>query len=140
MHFMKKSKKKNQKNLKGSKKVSKDLKPENPADNLKPESRLAKAYNKSAQKAAEVGEVEVATPTPKKGLLGKRVDPFKPVKWFFLYVKESYQELKKTTWLSRKDAWKLTGTVALFSFIMAMFLFGLDSIFSELFKAIFLKD
>lgn len=119
--------------------ISKKSAPINPADNLKPESRLAKTYNKSAKQVSKVGETEVSTPTPKKGLLGKRVDPFKPVKWLFRYLKESYQELRKTNWLSRKEAWKLTGTVALFSFVMAMFLFGLDSLFSELFRIVFLQ-
>lgn len=106
---------------------------------LRPESRVAKAVNKATKKAAEVGEKEVATPTPTDGVLGKRVDPFKPLKWFFRYLKESYQELRRVTWPDRRSAWKLTGTVFFFSVIMALFLFGIDSIFSKMFEYAFLK-
>ena len=109
-------------------------------DNLRPESKVVKAVNEATKKASKVGAVEVSTPTPKKGLLGKRVNPFAPIKWFFRYIRDSYRELKKVTWPDRKTAWKLTGTVFLFSFIMAMILFGLDSLFSELFKKLFLQN
>ncbi len=108
-------------------------------ENLRPESRVAKAVNKAGKKASEVGAVEVATPTPKEGLLGKRVNPLGPIKWFFRYIRDSYRELKRVTWPDRKTAWKLTGTVFLFSFVMAMFLFGLDTFFSKMFEKLFLK-
>ncbi|HRV75800.1 MAG: preprotein translocase subunit SecE [Candidatus Nomurabacteria bacterium] len=109
-------------------------------ENLRPESKVVKAVNKASKKASQVGAVEVYTPTPKKGLLGKRINPFAPIKWFFRYVRDSYIELKRVTWPDRKTAWKLTGTVFLFSVIMALFLFGLDSLFSEAFKKLFLND
>jgi len=115
-------------------------KPASVEENLRPESRVVKAVNKASKKASEVGSVEVSTPTPREGLLGKRVNPLGPIKWLLRYVRDSYRELKKVTWPDKKTAWKLTGTVFLFSFIMAMFLFGLDSIFSEMFKKLFLKD
>ena len=86
-----------------------------------------------------MGEKELDTPTPTKGVLGKRVDPLKPIKWFFRYLKESYIELKKVKWPDRKTAWKLTGTVFIFSVIMALILFGLDSLFSKMFELVFLK-
>lgn len=119
---------------------SKDKKPTSVEDNLRPESRVVKAVNKATKKASEVSTVEVSTPTPRKGLLGKRVNPLGPIKWLFRYIRDSYRELKRVTWPDKKTAWKLTGTVFLFSFVMAMFLFGLDSIFSEMFKKLFLKD
>lgn len=112
---------------------------EKPEDNLRPESKIARAVNKAGKKTAQVGSVEVATPTPKKGLLGKRVNPLGPIKWLLRYIRDSYRELKKVTWPDKKTAWKLTGTVFLFSFIMAIFLFGLDSIFSKMFEELFLK-
>lgn len=123
-----------------------NLKPRKPAflekqpdDVLRPESKVARAVNKATKKASKVGAVEVSTPTPKKGLLGKRVNPLAPIKWLLRYVRDSYRELKKVTWPDKKTAWKLTGTVFLFSFIMAMFLFGLDSFFSKMFEKLFLK-
>jgi preprotein translocase subunit SecE len=114
-------------------------KPLNKDEALRPESRVAKVVNRVTKKASEVGEKEVTTPTPTDGVLGRRVDPFKPVKWFFRYLKESYQELRKVTWPDRRSAWKLTGTVFLFSVIMALFLFGIDSVFSKMFEYAFLK-
>jgi preprotein translocase subunit SecE len=115
-------------------------KPRTVADNLRPESRVAKVVNRLTNKASEVGEIEVSTPTPTTGVLGRRLDPFLPIKWFFRYLRDSYRELKKVTWPDRKSAWKLTGTVFIFSVIMALILFGLDSLFSKLFELAFLKD
>lgn len=106
---------------------------------LRPESRVVKTVNKFTKKASEVGEKQVDTPTPTKGVLGKRVDPLKPIKWFFGYLKESYRELKRVTWPDRKSAWRLTGTVFLFSTIMALLLFGIDSIFGKMFEYAFLR-
>ncbi len=114
--------------------------PKSVEDNLRPESRLARIINRASNKASEVGEKEVSTPTPKSGVLGRRLDPFFPIKWLFKYLRDSYRELKKVTWPDRKTAWKLTGTVFLFSVIMALLLFGLDSGFNKLFELAFLKD
>ncbi len=115
-------------------------KPGSVDDNLRPESRVAKVVNRLTNKASEVGDIEVATPTPTTGVLGRRLDPFLPIKWFFRYLRDSYRELKKVTWPDRKSAWKLTGTVFLFSVIMALILFGLDSLFGKLFELAFLKN
>ena len=122
-----------------AKSLQESTKPLSVDENLRPESRLAKIFNKASSKATEVGEKELDTPTPTKGVLGKRVDPLKPIKWFFRYLKESYIELKKVKWPDRKTAWKLTGTVFMFSVIMALILFGLDSLFSKMFELVFLK-
>lgn len=124
---------------KKSKDSKKKNKPASVEENLRPESRVAKAVNKAGKKASEVGSVEVSTPTPKEGLLGKRVNPLGPIKWLLRYIRDSYRELKKVTWPDKKTAWKLTGTVFLFSFVMAMFLFGLDTVFSKMFEKLFLK-
>ncbi|MDQ5913956.1 MAG: Protein translocase subunit SecE [Patescibacteria group bacterium] len=123
-----------------AKSLQESSKPLSIDENLRPESRLAKIFNKASNKASEVGDKEVSTPTPTKGVLAKRVDPLKPIKWFFRYLKESYIELKKVQWPDRKTAWKLTGTVFMFSVIMALLLFGLDSLFSKMFELVFLKD
>lgn len=114
--------------------------PRSVAENLRPESRLAKLINRASNKASEVGETELNTPTPKSGVLGRRLDPFFPIKWLLRYLRDSYRELKRVTWPDRKTAWKLTGTVFLFSMILALMLFGLDSLFNKLFELAFLKN
>ncbi len=114
--------------------------PKSVEENLRPESRLARIINRASNKASEVGEKELSTPTPKSGFLGRRLDPFFPIKWLLGYLRDSYRELKRVTWPDRKTAWKLTGTVFLFSVIMALTLFGLDSLFNKLFELAFLKN
>jgi preprotein translocase SecE subunit len=109
-------------------------------ENLRPESRLVRALNRATEKASDVGAKEVSTPTPKKGILGKRVNPFAPLIWLLRYIRDSYRELKKVTWLDRKSAWKLTATVFFFSALMALILFGLDSLFGKMFEIVFLQD
>lgn len=49
------------------------------------------------------------------------------------FFRESFQELKKVTWPSRKETWKLTTAVFLFAIIFGLLValvdFGLDKIF-----------
>ncbi|MGJ8716542.1 MAG: preprotein translocase subunit SecE [Maribacter stanieri] len=48
------------------------------------------------------------------------------------YVKESYSELTNhVTWPSWSEAQKLTVTVAVFSIIFALIIWGIDSVFSK---------
>lgn len=55
------------------------------------------------------------------------------------YFVASFKELKNVTWPDRKTAWKLTFTVIVFSAIFAVFTTGLDYVFEELARRIFLK-
>lgn len=126
--------------LKKLEKLEALTKPSSKEDNLRPESKIAKGVNKAGDKAKKVGDKEVKTPTPKKGLLGRRLDVFAPIKWFFRYLRDAYRELKQVTWLSRRDNWKLTGVVFVFSIAMALFLFSLDGIFTRMFELIFLDN
>ncbi len=118
---------------KGSKKTNseKDL-------SLRPESKIAKSINKISEKGRVVGSKESVTVGPKSGKLAKRVNPFAPIAWLYRYIKGSIKELRKVTWPDRKKTWKITGTVFLFSIVMAAFLFGVDSAFSKLFEKLFL--
>lgn len=59
-----------------------------------------------------------------------------PFRGYFL---ESFRELKKVTWPSRKTTWKLTATVFFFSVFFAAFTSLLDLGFNELAKNILLK-
>jgi preprotein translocase SecE subunit len=56
-----------------------------------------------------------------------------------MYFVESFQELRKVTWPSRKTVAKLTLAVFLFSFFMATLVKVLDYGFDKLFKNVILK-
>ena len=50
------------------------------------------------------------------------------------FLKEVYVELRRVSWLSRKDVLRYTLIVLAFSAAVAAFLGGLDFIFSEIIK------
>jgi len=50
------------------------------------------------------------------------------------FLKEVYLELKKVNWLNRKDLLKYTFIVLLVTVIVALFLGGLDYVFTEALK------
>lgn len=51
---------------------------------------------------------------------------------FVTYIKESYNELvNHVTWPSWTEAQKLTVTVAVFSIIFALIVYGIDTVFSK---------
>lgn len=51
-----------------------------------------------------------------------------------IFLKEVYVELRRVSWLSRKDILKYTLIVLAFTGAFAAFLGGLDFIFSEIIK------
>ena len=53
-----------------------------------------------------------------------------------LFFKETLGELRKVSWPTRSEAWNLTIVVLIVLFVMAVFLGGLDLIYSQLFKII----
>jgi len=55
------------------------------------------------------------------------------------YFVESFRELKKVTWPTRKTAAKLTVAVFIFSVILATFVKAIDYGFDKLFKEVILK-
>lgn len=69
-----------------------------------------------------------------KSKLGK-LRPRSPFRGYFI---DSWRELRKVHWPSRKESWKLTFAVIVFSVISAAFLAGLDYGFEKLAKVIFL--
>ncbi len=52
------------------------------------------------------------------------------------FFKEVYVELKRVSWLPRKDVFRYTVIVLVVTFVVAAFLGGLDYIFSEILKKI----
>jgi preprotein translocase subunit SecE len=54
------------------------------------------------------------------------------------YIKESYNELKNhVTWTSWAEAQRLTVIVAVFSIVLALAVWGVDSVFSKLISLYF---
>ena len=54
------------------------------------------------------------------------------------YIKESYSELKNhVTWTSWEEAQRLTVIVAVFSIVLALAVWGVDSVFSKLISLYF---
>jgi preprotein translocase subunit SecE len=55
------------------------------------------------------------------------------------FFKEVYVEMKRVSWLSKKEVWKYTLVVLAFTIIAAAFLGGLDYIFTLIIKNYLLK-
>jgi len=54
------------------------------------------------------------------------------------YIKESYNELKNhVTWTSWSEAQRLTVIVAAFSVVLALLVFGIDTVFSGVIEKYF---
>jgi preprotein translocase subunit SecE len=66
----------------------------------------------------------------------RKLRPRSPFRGYFV---ESWRELRKVHWPNRREAWKLTVAVIVFSVISAAFLAGLDYGFEQLAKVIFLR-
>ena len=60
----------------------------------------------------------------------------KPIR--FKLVRDIKDELKKVTWLSRREALYLTGLVLVFSAVVGAVLGGLDALLSQLVKTFFI--
>jgi len=54
------------------------------------------------------------------------------------YIRESLQEIKKVSWPGKKETWKLTFAVIVFTSIFTVFIIIVDIIFKELAQRIFL--
>lgn len=48
------------------------------------------------------------------------------------FLKETYEELKKVVWPSRSDVIRLTGIVIFISFVVGLYIGGLDYIFTAI--------
>ena len=57
-----------------------------------------------------------------------------PGKTFVVYVRESWIELKKVVWPTRKETIQSTGLVLAFVFVMAVFLWGVDWILASIIR------
>jgi preprotein translocase subunit SecE len=57
-----------------------------------------------------------------------------PGKLFVTFARESVVETRKVVWPSRKETMQSTGLVLAFVFVMAVFLWGVDSILASLIR------
>lgn len=92
---------------------------------------------KGKDKTKELLKKEVNLPIPEQSSKAGKFLTAKRRVWVPKYVRESWQELKKVSWPSRKDSWKLTFAVivftALFTLITALADYGLDRTVERLF-------
>ena len=52
------------------------------------------------------------------------------------YLRETRGEMRKVTWPTNEEAWRLTGIVLAFTAVFSLFLGGLDWIWSNMFEII----
>lgn len=93
----------------------------------------AQQANKAEEKSRKLKIPKL--PDNKAGRAAKKLRPRSPFKGYFI---NSWRELKNVKWPSRKEAWKLTFAVIIFSVVFAAFLTALDFAFERLAKVIFL--
>lgn len=100
-------------------------------------STFKKKLGKPFRKAARVGGKEyrpLQLPDNKAGrILNKRVR-FVPK-----YFKESWQEIRQVTWPNRRETWRLTLAVLIFSIIFTAIVAVLDAGLDKLFKEIIVQ-
>jgi preprotein translocase subunit SecE len=56
-----------------------------------------------------------------------------------VFLQETYQELRKSTWPSREETARLTVVVIILAIVAGFFLGGLDRVFAELFSRIIFR-
>ena len=55
---------------------------------------------------------------------------------FMVFAKESVEEAKRVVWPTRKEAMQTTGIVFVFVVVMALFIFGVDTLLATLVKTL----
>jgi len=54
------------------------------------------------------------------------------------YIRQSIQEMKKVTWPGKKETWKLTFAVLVFSAVFTVFIIIVDYVFKRVAERVFL--
>lgn len=62
-----------------------------------------------------------------------------PGRQFVDYARDSIKEAEKVVWPSKKETWQITGFVFLFMFVLALFMWVVDSSLTWLFYDVLLK-
>lgn len=101
----------------------------NDKKSLKNAKKLAK-LEKKAEKMAKKASGEKS----KNPLIRFLLFITTPIRAFFRYLAESWQELKQVRWPNRKMTWKLVFAVILYTVIFAAIIMVLDALFTLLFN------
>ena len=100
---------------------------------LKNAKKLAK-LEKKAEKIAAKKAKKASNEKSKNPLIRFLLFITTPIRAFFRYLAESWQELKQVRWPNRKMTWKLVFAVILYTVIFAAFIMVLDALFTLLFN------
>ena len=105
----------------------------NDKKSLKNTKKLAK-LEKKAEKLAAKKAKKASGEKSKNPLIRFLLFITTPIRAFFRYLAESWQELKQVRWPNRKMTWKLVFAVILYTVIFAAFIMVLDALFTLLFN------
>ena len=105
----------------------------NDKKSLKNAKKLAK-LEKKAEKIAAKKAKKASGEKSKNPLIRFLLFITTPIRAFFRYLAESWQELKQVRWPNRKMTWKLVFAVILYTVIFAAIIMVLDALFTLLFN------
>ena len=105
----------------------------NDKKSLKNTKKLAK-LEKKAEKLAAKKAKKASNEKSKNPLIRFLLFITTPIRAFFRYLAESWQELKQVRWPNRKMTWKLVFAVILYTVIFAAIIMVLDALFTLLFN------
>ena len=105
----------------------------NDKKSLKNAKKLAK-LEKKAEKLAAKKAKKASGEKSKNPLIRFLLFITTPIRAFFRYLAESWQELKQVRWPNRKMTWKLVFAVILYTVIFAALIMVLDALFTLLFN------
>lgn len=105
----------------------------NDKKSLKNAKKLAK-LEKKAEKLAAKKAKKASGEKSKNPLIRFLLFITTPIRAFFRYLAESWQELKQVRWPNRKMTWKLVFAVILYTVIFAAIIMVLDALFTLLFN------
>lgn len=105
----------------------------NDKKSLKNAKKLAK-LEKKAEKIAAKKAKKASSEKSKNLFIRFLLFITTPIRAFFRYLAESWQELKQVRWPNRKMTWKLVFAVILYTVIFAAFIMVLDALFTLLFN------
>ena len=102
--------------------------------------RAERAIQESSKPSKRTDESKVDKPEKKTRKLRRNKADKKPRRFHIIpkYFRESFAELRQVTWPNRKETFKLTTAVILFSIVFAALISVVDSGFSLIFKKVFL--
>ncbi len=89
-----------------------------------------------AKKKKSILSKEIKLPLP-KSLSGGKFSKSRRIR-LPRYFREALQEIKKVTWPNRKETWKWTFAVLVFTAVMTVFIIIADIIFQEIAERVFL--